>query len=279
MSLKKGTILEDRWVIGDKLGSGAYGSVYKATHSRRKTAAVVKYCLLADINDQLKIEARVYGKLRDAKAKGFPKLYDSFLYRGRMVLVLEKLGRGVGTKIENGRCHSLSSVLNIASAVLRRIHEVHRVDYIHRDIRDDNILYGLEGSEKKIYLIDFSISQKYRDADGKHIEEGRDPYPAGNDFFSTGMYHSRQLHSRRDDMETFMYVFAYLLNGKLPWTHLRDEEAIWKEKNRFDKSEMFKEMPSAYQRMWMHIKELPFKAKPEYRWLHEQIVGMAKSDI
>lgn len=274
MPLKKGTVLEDRLVIGDILGSGAYGCVYEATHSEMGKEVVVKYCHHADLNDQFKQEEKIYNRLREDHEKKFTELYESFLYKGRMVLVLERVGEGVGTQLRNGYCHSLSSVLDISKGVFRRIFDLHNIGYLHRDIRDGNILYGLELRHRHVYLIDFSISQKFIHADGEHIEKGDDPYPAGNNFFSTGSYHSRQLHSRRDDLESFLYVFAYLLNGVLPWSHLKNEEAVWKEKKQYQKSDMFKEMPAPYRKMWTNIKELPFKAEPDYHWLSKQLFCM-----
>ena len=75
------------------------------------------------------------------------------------------------------------------------------------------------GNNKNIiYIIDFGLSKRFRDPKtGHHI-----PYRDGKNLTGTARYASINTHlgleqSRRDDIESMIYVLIYLFNGELPW--------------------------------------------------------------
>lgn len=63
-----------------------------------------------------------------------------------------------------------------------------------------------------VYLIDFGLSKKYRD----HKTHAHIPYKENKNLTGTARYASVHTHlgieqSRRDDMESILYVLIYLL--------------------------------------------------------------------
>jgi serine/threonine protein kinase len=53
--------------------------------------------------------------------------------------------------------------------MIERVEYVHSKHFIHRDIKPDNFVIGLNENIDKIYLIDFGLAKRYKTTSGKHI--------------------------------------------------------------------------------------------------------------
>ena len=102
--------------------------------------------------------------------------------------------------------------------MLSRIHGIHERFFLHRDIKPDNFLLDKDPKSKMLFIIDFGLAKRYRDARTlQHIE-----YKDGKSLTGTARYASLNSHlgieqSRRDDLESIGYVLMYFLRGNLPW--------------------------------------------------------------
>ena len=47
----------------------------------------------------------------------------------------------------------------VALQLIDRIEALHKIGYIHRDIKPDNMAVGMKDKKKTIYLIDFGLSK------------------------------------------------------------------------------------------------------------------------
>lgn len=95
---------------------------------------------------------------------------------------------------------------------------IHKVGYIHRDTKPENMMIGRGKKEKEIFMIDFGLAKRYKHpTNGRHI-----PIKYDKSLIGTARYASLNAHrgielSRRDDLEELGYVAIYLLKGSLPW--------------------------------------------------------------
>ena len=105
---------------------------------------------------------------------------------------------------------------------------------MHLDIKPDNILLNSNNfnnaTSSLVTLIDFSVSKKYIDENGKHMGKRRLANFEGNLIFSS----PEQMEfigilplityciapSRRDDLISILYLLIFLKSGTLPWVHI-----------------------------------------------------------
>lgn len=100
----------------------------------------------------------------------------------------------------------------------KRLQVLHDIGFCHNDLKLDNILVGLN-DPNIIYLIDFGIASKYIQADGSHIAYLKYKKFSGNFMFASLNNLSKLSESRRDDMQSLIYIMLYLLNNsRLPWS-------------------------------------------------------------
>lgn len=102
--------------------------------------------------------------------------------------------------------------------MVTRLEFLHNNHFIHRDMKPDNFLVGINKKSSVLYMIDYGLAKRYRDSKtGDHI-----PYRDGKSLTGTARYASVNTHlgieqSRRDDLESICYILIYFLRGTLPW--------------------------------------------------------------
>lgn len=52
---------------------------------------------------------------------------------------------------------------------MNRLEDLHKIGFLHLDIKPDNILLGNSDHNGTLFLIDFGISKRYLDNEGQHI--------------------------------------------------------------------------------------------------------------
>eukprot|EP00483_Globobulimina_turgida_P008790 UN08808 len=154
-------VAKGRFRIGGKIGSGSFGIIYTGidiTNPSRKVA--IKLEPANTRHPQLQYESRIYKHMKGTI--GVPNVYFYGKEDDFFVLVMDLLGPSLEDLFNYcSRQFSLKTILLIANQMLSRIESVHKYEFIHRDIKPDNFLIGLQSTFNLIHIIDFGLSQRY----------------------------------------------------------------------------------------------------------------------
>ena len=74
---------------------------------------------------------------------------------------MECLGDNL-SKVIDKQPMSVYSMKRVACQILLRLKELHDKQYVHRDLKPDNILLGNKLKPHHIYLVDFGLVSQYR---------------------------------------------------------------------------------------------------------------------
>lgn len=265
-------LLGGRFKIGQKIGRGAFGAIYRGIDLLTLQKVAIKLEPARTKQPQLEYEARVYDVL--SNSVGIPEIYWYGTESDYNVMVIELLGPSLEQLLNYcGGRFSLKTVLMLADQLLRRIEYMHSKGLIHRDLKPENFLVG--GSQKSncIYLIDFGLAKRYRDSKGKHI-----PYREDKNLTGTARYASVYTHmgieqSRRDDLEALGYSLLYFLSGNLPWQGLQaaDKQSkyslITEKKLQTSVETLCRGLPVEFATYINYAKAMRFVDQPDYSFL------------
>jgi len=268
--------------IVKKIGEGAFGVVYKAY----KKSEPNKYFAIKvephNIDSRLEYEVQIYKALNSEI--GFPKIYDFKKTKKHNIAIMEYLGPTLEELFEY--CNykfSLKTVLMIGIQILNRIEKVHKIGFLHRDIKPDNFLIGVGPMKNRIYLIDFGLSKKFIDTQTKeHIEYKTNVNFTGSFRFSSIRNHKGIEQSRRDDLESIGYMLIFFLKGKLPWqgltasTKAKRSKQIYQVKKETSLEVLCEGIPKEFLLYMKYCTNLKFTQLPNYEILRNLFISLFK---
>lgn len=253
-------IIANKYQLIENINTGSFGTVYKAENIRTKEMVAIKFENKTNNLKSLKNEAKIYQYL--ANINGFPQLKYFGTTNDENYLVTELLGKSLQSIILKKMPPNI--IINIGIQMIQRIEALHNKYMLHRDIKPSNFVFGINEKTNKIYLIDFGFSKRYN-YNGKHIEEKYIHHIIGTPNFVSLNVHNHIEPSRRDDLESCIYIILTMLIGPLEWMYKSniDEIVFLKEKV------IEKNIPSCIKKMLVYIRHLTFSEKPNYEYLYE----------
>ena len=264
--------INNKYTIIKKIGEGAFGTVYKGIDNDSQKNVAIK---IENIDkSRLKHENAIYKYMKHTL--GFPKIYDCIYKNNEVIFIMEYLGPNLDNLFEFcKRRFSLKTVLMIAIQVLNRIEIFHNKGFIHRDIKPDNFLIGIDTKKSRIYMIDFGLSKKIISSTGIHVSYRSDKSFTGSYRYSSIRNHKGIEQSRRDDLESIGYMFIYFLLGKLPWQGLKSSNKskrkfkIYNVKQTITLKDLCKKVPNEFLLYMKYCRVLQFTDRPDYSRLKE----------
>ena len=284
-------IIAGNYVLLNQIGKGAFGEIFLSFNLRDNVEVAIKKELRRPNKPaQLKTEAKVYQSLLNISpnqdltgaialaqevVQGVPRYYGMGELPDNIgfYLIMEFLGPNLNElfKFCGMRKFTISTVCLLAIQILNRIENVHKHNFLHRDIKPENFMIGSQESSNVIYLIDFGLSKRYKNArNNQHI-----PYREGRNLIGTARYVSINTHlgieqSRRDDLESIGYVIIFFLKGYLPWQGLKGGDKyqrIMEKKLQIPTDILCLGLPEEISIYLNYVKGLRFEDRPDYDFL------------
>ena len=216
--------------IGDYLGGGGFGSVFKAedTSSPGRIVAIKelhkKHTRSAVIKQRFFQEAVAMARLDHPN---IPRLYTFGEDNGSYYLVMELLsGKLLTDEIHEKKQLPLQQALTVICQVLEAVSYAHRNGIIHRDLKPDNIMLTGDAQAPKVKVLDFGIARMV----------GGENLTMAGEGFGTPTYMSPERIAgdsetdNRSDVYSLGIILYEMLSGKAPFaSSATDPVVYWSE--------------------------------------------------
>jgi serine/threonine protein kinase len=161
-----GRILDRRYRLDRRIGTGSMGHVYRATHTLIGKTIAIKVLRDEHVGDP-KVAERFAQEARLASRIKHPNVVDISDYGspedGRAYFVMELLeGRTLADLVDTSGPIAPKIALGIAMQIALGLEAAHDEDIVHRDLKAENVFLcesRTEGSEYLVKLLDFGIAR------------------------------------------------------------------------------------------------------------------------
>ena len=229
--------LSRRYRIVETLGSGVYGTVFRAQETASGAMVAIKRPNVADVvqgqgmSVSMIREATLLRSFRSKKHDNILNLQDCFLRHGRIYLVFDYFYCNLRTHLQDLSSAGhftipLDQLHSYMQQILSALEYCHDQHVVHRDLKPDNIL--LDESKMRLVVCDFGMARTCAAA-GKYTENcvtswyrppeiflGDTQYGEAVDIWSAGMIMAEMINlipimnTAKTDMECLHFIFKAL---------------------------------------------------------------------
>ena len=235
-----GKVLNGRFTVLERIGSGGMGRVYRALQSPLDRMVALKvlnpnYSVEQDpaFAKRFFLEASVSSKLTH------PNSITIFDYGrtddGVFFIAMEYLqGRTLHQEIAAEGCLSAPRAVHIARQICRALREAHALGIVHRDLKPANIMLLHHGDDEDfVKVLDFGLVKFFTDQVNPTPEEGE--LTQGGVFLGSPTYmapeQARNEADPRSDVYALGVVMFHMLAGRPPFSGRAPVDIILKHLN------------------------------------------------
>jgi len=154
--------LGSRYVLKERLGRGAMGTVWRATNNDTGVDVAVKV-LSEELSDEPEMVVRFVQERNALVAVRHPNLvriHDLVVEDGRLAIIMDLInGPDLHRHLAQRGTLNLTEAAIIGRGVASALESIHTAGIIHRDLKPANILLDLGGPQPEPKLVDFGIAR------------------------------------------------------------------------------------------------------------------------
>ncbi|GAB4815162.1 hypothetical protein N2152v2_002208 [Parachlorella kessleri] len=220
-------LLSDKYRLGEELGRGAYGVVYRGMDMRTGTHVAIKQLSLDRIpQDSLQGIMNEVELLKNLNHKNIVKYLGSCRTKTHLYIILEYMENGaLSTIIRANKFGPFpeSLVAVYIQQVLQGLAYLHEQGVVHRDIKGANILTTKEGLVK---LADFGVAAKLGELEAER-SAGREAAPVGTPYWMAPEVVELKSVTTAADIWSVGCLAIELLTGNPPYYDLQPMSALY----------------------------------------------------
>lgn len=200
----------EKYKVIRKIGQGSFGRIYSCQDIISEELYAMKVEQNSSLNNVLETESKYLNYL---KGYGIPELIFFGRTEKYFILIETLLGKSLENLYSESHGNfNLKDVCMIGIQILDRLEYIHNKNIIHRDIKPDNFVIGINDEKNSIYMIDFGLAKRYRNS----LTQEHIPFKMTKRLTGTARYASVNAlkggeQSRKDDLESLNYMLLYFL--------------------------------------------------------------------
>jgi serine/threonine-protein kinase len=209
-------LIVGRYVIQERIGSGAMGRVYKAQHQLMDRVVALKI-IAPEIVSNARVVARFQREMKMVGRLDHPNVvraFDADQLGTTLFIVMEYVcGRSLSQKFKAEGAQPPLAVAEWAAQAARGLTHAHEQNIVHRDVKPSNLLLGDTG-QVKVLDLGLGILQE---ADENATFATADGIAVGTiDYMSPEQACGREV-DRRSDLYSLGCTMYHLIAGRLPF--------------------------------------------------------------
>jgi len=222
-----GVLLDGKYTVERKLGSGSMGVVYAATHRLINKQIAIKVFTPETGGDEslaerFKQEAEAAARIRHPSIVAVNDFGETD--SGQLYIVMEYLdGVSLREVINKESRLAPDHVVNLGRQICSGIAAAHSVGIVHRDLKPENVFIEMVDGRETVRIFDFGIA-KLLDRAGL-TKAG---YVLGTPAYMSPEQATAQLLDHRSDIYSVGIILYELLSGQPPFTGAKPQQVLVK---------------------------------------------------